>query len=273
MKALAAAFAAVSLSVLCAEPISARGTRGSGQSGRAGLSHFSGRPAHSGGSPAHFGRSGRASNLGGHPFHGHRFGHHRRFEHKRFFLRHHHIGRHGFFLHHPFGFRSRFFGQHVIGVAPSSAVIWRYPEVPSRAVPVDVARRDSRDLYGERPLITLMLRHSAELGLSPDQLQSLEELRTNFQREAVRHEADIRIAEMELATLLQVKPADLEQIKTKLQEIERLRLDLRFARIRTIEQGKARLSPEQWAKFQILIGESPYSHSETELQEPGGEQS
>jgi Spy/CpxP family protein refolding chaperone len=102
-----------------------------------------------------------------------------------------------------------------------------------------------------------MLRHDAELGLSPDQLQSLEELRADFQREAVRHAADIRIAEMELATLLQVEPPALEQVKTKLQEIERSRVDLRFVRIRTIEQGKALLSPEQWAKFQTLLGESP----------------
>jgi hypothetical protein len=257
MKALVAAFVAISLSVLCAEQASARGMRGSGQSGRAGLSHSSGRPAHSGGLPAHFGRSGVHLKSGGHPFQGHRFGHHPHFEHKRFFLRHHHIGRHGFFLHHPFGFRSRFFGQHIIGVAPSSAIIWPYPEVPGLATPGEVSRWYVRDPHGERPLITIMLRHGAELGLSPDQLQSLEELKTDFQREAVRHEADIRIAEMELAALLQVKPADLEQVKTKLQEIERSRLDLRFARIRTIEQGKAQLSPEQWAKFQILLGEPP----------------
>jgi Spy/CpxP family protein refolding chaperone len=75
-----------------------------------------------------------------------------------------------------------------------------------------------------------------------------------------------------LAALLQIKPADLEQVKTKLQEIERSRLDLRFARIRAIEQGKALLSPEQWAKFQTLLGEPPYSHLETELQERRGEQ-
>jgi hypothetical protein len=267
VKALVAAFAAVSLSVLCAEQVSARGMRGTGQSGRAGLSHSPGRPAHPSGLPAHFGRLGAHLKSGGHPFHhGHRFGHHRDFHHKRFFLRHHHIGHHGFF-HHPFGFRSRFFGQHIIGVAPSSAIVWPYPEVPSLATPGEVSRWHVRDPHVERPLITLMLRHGAELGLSPDQLQSLEELRADFQREAVRHGADIRIAEMELATLLQVKPADLEQVKTKLQEIERSHVDLRFARIRAIEQGKALLSAEQWAKFQTLLGEPPYSHSETELQE------
>jgi Spy/CpxP family protein refolding chaperone len=144
--------------------------------------------------------------------------------------------------------------------------------VPSLTIPEEVARWHVRDPHGERPLITLMLRHGAELGLSTDQLQSLEELRADFQREAVRHGADIRIAEMELAILLQIEPPDLQQVKTKLQEIERSRVDLRFVRIRTIEQGKALLSPEQWAKFQTLLGEPPYSHLETELQERRGEQ-
>jgi hypothetical protein len=67
MKALVAAFAAVSLSVLCAGQVSARGMRGSGQSGRVGLSHSSGRPAHPSGLPAHFGRSGVHLESGGHP--------------------------------------------------------------------------------------------------------------------------------------------------------------------------------------------------------------
>src|SRR3990170_1035448 len=62
---------------------------------------------------------------------------------------------------------------------------------------------------GERPLITLMLRHKDELGLSASQVQSLERLRADFQREAIRRDADLRIAEMDLTTLLEREPVDL----------------------------------------------------------------
>jgi len=108
---------------------------------------------------------------------------------------------------------------------------------------------------GERPLITLMLRHKDELGLSPDQVQSLERLRADFQREAIRRDADLRIAEMDLATLLDREPVDLGQVEAKVRETERLRADLRLARIRAIEQGKAQLTPEQRTKLRSLLAE------------------
>jgi len=108
---------------------------------------------------------------------------------------------------------------------------------------------------GERPLITLMLRHKDELGLSADQVQSLERLRADFQREAIRRDADLRIAEMDLTTLLEREPVDLGKVEAKLREIERLRADLRLARIRAIEQGKAQLTPEQRTKLRSLLAE------------------
>ena len=52
----------------------------------------------------------------------------------------------------------------------------------------------SREPSSERPLITLMLRHRDELGLSPEQIRRLEQLRVDFQREAIRREADLRVA-------------------------------------------------------------------------------
>src|ERR671919_1192799 len=93
----------------------------------------------------------------------------------------------------------------------------------------------------ERPLITIILRHRHELSLSPQQVQDLENLRDGYQREAIRHEADIRIAEMDLQRLLKTDTVNLEQVKEKLQEIEHLKTELRFARIHAIEQGKALL--------------------------------
>ena len=108
---------------------------------------------------------------------------------------------------------------------------------------------------GERPLITLMLRYKDELGLSADQVQSLERLRADFQREAIRRDADLRIAQMDLTTLLEREPVDLGQVEAKLREIERLRGDLRLARIRAIEQGKSQLTAEQRAKLRTLLAE------------------
>jgi hypothetical protein len=56
--------------------------------------------------------------------------------------------------------------------------------------------------------ITIMLGYHAELNLSPNQVQNLETLRDEFQREAIRYDADIRIAELELQKLLRAESVD-----------------------------------------------------------------
>ena len=112
-----------------------------------------------------------------------------------------------------------------------------------------------RDFSSERPLISIMLRHRDDLGLSPSQVQSLERLRSNFQQEATRHETDLRTTESDLAALLNADPTDLGRVEAKVREIERLRAELRIARLRAIEQGKAQLTPEQRSKLRSLLSE------------------
>lgn len=106
----------------------------------------------------------------------------------------------------------------------------------------------------ERPLISFMLEHRDDLGLTPDQVNRLETLRSDFAREAVRREADIRVAEMDLQALLEHDPVDLPKVEAKIREVAQLRADLRVARLRTIEQGKAVLTAEQRSRLQGLLG-------------------
>ena len=112
---------------------------------------------------------------------------------------------------------------------------------------------------GQQPLVSLALRYREELGLSPAQVGTLERLRSDFQREAIKRGAEIRVAELDLATLTRTdpadagKPVDMAQVEAKVRDIERLRAEQRLARIRAIEQGKAELTPEQREKLATLL--------------------
>jgi Spy/CpxP family protein refolding chaperone len=112
----------------------------------------------------------------------------------------------------------------------------------------------------ERPLITMMLHHRAELGLTADQVGRLETLRADFTREAIRRGADIRIAELDLATLLEQDPVDLAKVEAKVRESAQLRADLRLARLRTVEQGKAVLTAEQRTRLQAMLSDGMMMH-------------
>ena len=53
--------------------------------------------------------------------------------------------------------------------------------------------------------------------------------------------------------MLQTEPVDLAVVETKLRDIEKQRADLRLVRVKTIEQGKGQLTPEQRSRLSTLL--------------------
>ncbi len=108
----------------------------------------------------------------------------------------------------------------------------------------------------EGPLISLMLLWKEQLGLTPDQERSLRELRSNYEKEAITRTSEIRVAELELNGMLEQEKVDMTKVEGETRKIELLRADRRLARIKTIEAGKAVLTPDQQEKFKRLARES-----------------
>jgi Spy/CpxP family protein refolding chaperone len=108
-------------------------------------------------------------------------------------------------------------------------------------------------------LAGLALRHRQELALTPAQVDNLRKLGTDAQRDAIKRQADRRLAELDLRTMMMPdpadanKPRDLSKIESKVREIEKLRADGRVARIRTMEQSRQVLTPEQRDKLRALL--------------------
>jgi len=103
------------------------------------------------------------------------------------------------------------------------------------------------------PLITLILWHARDLSLTPAQIQILDRLRGDHQRQTELKGAELQRIEQELQQLFGREPLDLAQVEARMRKMEALRTDLRMSRIRTIEQGKAVLTPEQWRNLQPVL--------------------
>lgn len=121
----------------------------------------------------------------------------------------------------------------------------------------------------ERPLISMMLMWKDQLGLSPDQERTLRELRTNFEKESIRRNAEIEVAELELNGLLEADKVDLVHVEAQAKKIAVLRAELRVGRIKTIEAGKAVLTPEQSGKLERLGHESMTDDMDMRMMGPG----
>jgi len=109
--------------------------------------------------------------------------------------------------------------------------------------------RGGRALSHEGPLISIMLEHKQDLGLNAEQERKLRDLRTEFAKESVRRGAEIRVAEIELDSLLEQDQWDLAKIEPKVKQIATLQGDLRLARIKMPEAGRAVLTAEQLEKL------------------------
>src|ERR1700745_3617367 len=108
--------------------------------------------------------------------------------------------------------------------------------------------------FGEgAPLISIALRHKTELNLSPDQVANLEKIRSNYQAQVMPLVQQVRAIDKEVATLRQQTPANLIQIKTKIQQAEPLRSELRYLRLEALENGKSILSAQQQDQLKNLL--------------------
>jgi len=110
-------------------------------------------------------------------------------------------------------------------------------------------------------LAAVALRHRQELALTPAQVDNLRKLGTDARRDGIKRQAERRLAELDLRTLLTPdaadpnKPLDLAKAEAKVREIERLRGDERVARLRSLEQSRQVLTPEQREKLRTLLAQ------------------
>lgn len=93
-----------------------------------------------------------------------------------------------------------------------------------------------------------LLKHQKEIGLSGEQMTKLKGLQMEFTRARIHAEADIKVAEAELAALEDDK-ADLSALETKVKQSEALRSGLRMAVIKAKRDALAVLTPEQREKL------------------------
>jgi hypothetical protein len=118
-------------------------------------------------------------------------------------------------------------------------------------------RLGARESREDRPVISLILSYKDSLRLSGEQVKKLEQLRDSFQRLSIRTEADTRILDLDVAALLDHPTVDLPKVEQKIRQSEKLRAELRLARVRAVEQAKAVLTTEQRKKLYEIIQAPP----------------
>jgi Spy/CpxP family protein refolding chaperone len=113
---------------------------------------------------------------------------------------------------------------------------------------------------GGAPLISVALKHQSELKLTEDQIANLEETKSHYQSLVAPIQQQLKSVEGEIANLTQETPANLVQLKLKIQEAEKRRSDLRYLRIEALENGKSILTAEQRKQLTALLASRRVDH-------------
>jgi Spy/CpxP family protein refolding chaperone len=113
--------------------------------------------------------------------------------------------------------------------------------------------RMHRMLGVEAPWISIALRHQKDLSLSPDQVATLEKIRTQYRDQSTPIQEQLRATESELAVSLQETPANLIQAKLKIEQAEKLRSQARYLRVEALENGKSVLTAQQRDQLKNLV--------------------
>ena len=108
----------------------------------------------------------------------------------------------------------------------------------------------------EAPWVSIALRHQKDLSLSPDQVATLEKIRTQFRDQSTPIQEQLRAIESDLAASLQETPANLIQAKLKIEQAEKLRSQLRYLRVEALENGKSVLTAQQRDQLKNLVAAS-----------------
>ena len=116
-------------------------------------------------------------------------------------------------------------------------------------------RQGMHRMFGaQAPLISIALKHRSELNLSNDQVAHLEKIRTHHQDQTAPVRQQLRTVEGEIAQLLQESPANLIQVKLKIEQAEKLRSELRYLRVEALENGKSIFTAQQKDQLKDLVG-------------------
>ena len=95
-----------------------------------------------------------------------------------------------------------------------------------------------------------LIRHQKEIGLTDEQVAKLKAIQLDLDKTRIQTEADIQIAERELAALLENEKSDLSTVEAKVKQSEALQTSLRMAAIKAKRDAVAVLTPEQRKKEQ-----------------------
>jgi Spy/CpxP family protein refolding chaperone len=102
-------------------------------------------------------------------------------------------------------------------------------------------------------MIDKCLAHAAKLGLSEDQINKIKPIHREMEKKQVRFKANLKIAEIELKEIMEVKDFDLEKASAQVKTIEDLKTAHHLDMLKSMKDVRSILTDEQFKKMKSMM--------------------
>jgi len=109
----------------------------------------------------------------------------------------------------------------------------------------------SMDTMGD--MMAMCIKHADKMGLSEEQMVKMKTSHREMQKQEVRFKADVKIAEIELMEVMDVKDFDLEKAGSLVKKIEKIKADHHLEMLKAMKEMRTALTDEQFKKMKAMM--------------------
>jgi Spy/CpxP family protein refolding chaperone len=97
------------------------------------------------------------------------------------------------------------------------------------------------------------LEHAGRIGLTEDQINKITPIHREMEKKEIRYKADLKIAEIDLKEIMEVKDFDLEKANAQVKKIEDLRTAQHLEMLKSMKDVRSILTDEQFKKMKQMM--------------------
>jgi Spy/CpxP family protein refolding chaperone len=99
----------------------------------------------------------------------------------------------------------------------------------------------------------MCMEQANKMGLTDDQMMRMKPIHREMQKKQIRSKADLKIAEMELMEIMEVKDFDLDKASSAVKKIEDLKTARHLEMLKAMKDMRAILTDEQFKKMHKMM--------------------
>lgn len=122
---------------------------------------------------------------------------------------------------------------------------------PAHGQMTDMGHMGHMERMGD--MMGMCLEHADKLGLTDDQITKMKPAHTEMQKQQARFKADLTIAEIELAEIMDVKDFDMEKASAAVKKIEGIKTAHHLEMLKNMKEIRTILSDEQFKNMKKIM--------------------